>query len=676
MQVASSRKVVLFAIWLLQSTTAIPTAALKFAPSRSRTSTMVIQSPRTFTAMQAISRRNVLGQTTTTKTSVPCGQSLRLFSSKNPFEARTSTMMMIRGPRTFTAMQAISRRNMLGQKTTTKTSVPCGQSLRLFSSKNSAESTLKAVSLDSPDKKLTRTLVHRMNNDQIRAELEKRGMPSAGTKTERADRLLASIPSKRGCQISATEKNAAEKSAANQTIVNENTTNNIAKQKNETVYHEIIPSEESEKEPALVDIPLINNDVGETTSSKESNKEPGPVEISPTDTNMIETTMPEDSNKEPGPIDPTRTYILRVKGGSTKGTGGTGVGITLQDSVDPTLCWSARKYLSGDRSIFEAEYTGLVVGLRYAVRRGVRNVEVEIDHEVTTGHMKGLYEVTKPGLIPMFQTIMEIRDSLQSYSISRITKKENHKAQDLAHKAHATRISMHIEDSVDPMDGQECQGKRSQTVPEQQQKFIEVSVDPPEDQDREVKEEQKLPEQQQEPAAKPIEQVTPVKTNESIVDETGQPKRVEIDPTRLYKLEFDGGARGNPGVSGAGVVIYDDQGTSVWCAWKYLSKMTNNAAEYEALLLGLEGAKSLGIERLTVFGDSQLIVNQVNGKNKVSNVSMKEYWKLVMPLKRSFKFITINHFLREENKRADQLANHAMDTETTHQELRRFDDLY
>ena len=85
-------------------------------------------------------------------------------------------------------------------------------------------------------------------------------------------------------------------------------------------------------------------------------------------------------------------------------------------------------------------------------------------------------------------------------------------------------------------------------------------------------------------------------------------------------------------------------------------------------MLGLEGAKSLGIELLTVFGDSQLIVNQVNGLNKVSNASMKEYWRLVMPLKVSFKSITIEHFLRDENKRADELANHAMDTETTYRE--------
>jgi ribonuclease HI len=173
--------------------------------------------------------------------------------------------------------------------------------------------------------------------------------------------------------------------------------------------------------------------------------------------------------------------------------------------------------------------------------------------------------------------------------------------------------------------------------------------------------------------------VIPVETNGSSVAETVQPKFIQIDPTKSYRGEFDGGSRGNQfsakGKAGAGAVIYDDRGLEVWCAWKYLDKMTNNAAEYEALLLCLEGAKSLGIELLTVFGDSQLIINQVNGKNKVNHPSMKEYWRLVMPLKRSFKSINVKHFLRAENKRADQLANHAMDTETSHQELRRFDEL-
>jgi ribonuclease HI len=637
MQVAASHKFVLFAIWLLLSTTITPTAAFVFEPERARTTTMMIRSPRAFTAMQAIPWRSVLGQTTTATTTAPGGQSLRLFSSKSSMESASFEL--------------------------------------------NGNVTLKAVAVppESPEKKITRTSVRRMTNDQIKAELEKRGMPSTGNKTERADRLLTIIPSKRG-----SPKSVAETIAANHTINNNRTINNnnhnIANQKNETVYQEATPIH--------TDI-----DIDETMPSEESKKESGPVEIPPTDTNMFIATMPEDSNKEPGPIDPTRTYILRVKGASTKRTGGTGVGVVLEDSEYPTLCWTARKYLSGDRSIFEAEYTGLIVGLRYAIRRGVRNIKLEIDHDVTMGHMKGIYEVTKPELIPMFQTIMEIRDSLHSFSISRITKKENHKAQDLAHKAHATRISMHIEDSVDPMEGQDSQGKRSRKVPEQQQKSIEVSVDPPEDQvhrevsvdlpedqDQEVIDEEKLPEQQQEPAAKPIEQATPVETNESIVAETVQPDGIQIDPTRFYRLEFDGGARGNQysttGKSGAGAVIYDDRGLEVWCAWKYLSKMTNNAAEYEALLLGLEGAKSLGIELFTVFGDSQLIVNQVNGKNKVSNASMKEYWRLVMPLKRSFKSITINHFLRDENKRADQLANHAMDTETTHQELRRFDKMY
>jgi ribonuclease HI len=619
MQVASSHKFVLFAFWLLHSTTTIPTAAFVFEPSRARTRMMMMCNPRT---MRAIAGRSTLfGR-----------QSLRLFTSKLPTDSLSFELK--------------------GNVNMTIKAVPDKLARRANSS-----------ALNIP---LTRTAIHGMNTDQLLAALEKLGMPVDGNKTERAERLLAVTPPQNKSKIKIAPKSAAptinNHINNNNHIINNNnhfnnTTNNITNQMNETVYQEITP----------------------IMPSEESIKETGPVKIPPAIKDMDETTSSEDSHKEPGPVNPKRNYTLRVKGVSTKGTGGTGVGIVLEDSKDPTLCWTARKYLLGDRSVFEAEYTGLVVGLRHAELLGVRNIKLEIDHDVTTGHLMGVYEVTKPALIPMYKAIMEILDSMQSFSISPITKKENYNAKDLADKALATRTSVKIEDSVDPMEDQDSQVKKGQKLPEQQQKPIEVSVDPLEDQDREVKKEPKLPEQQQEPSTKPTEQVTPVETNESSVAETVQPEgtQTQIDPTREYKLEFDGGARGNQyttaGKSGAGAVLYDDRGVEVWCAWKYLGKMTNNAAEYEALLLGLLGAKSLGIKKLKAFGDSQLIVNQMNGKNKVVNRGMLEYWKKAKPLTRDFKSINISHFLREENKRADELANHAMDTETSHEELRRFD---
>jgi ribonuclease HI len=592
--------------------------------------------------------------------------------------------MMLRNSRTFTA---IARRSMLGSQTTAPTYVLAGQSLRLFASKHpNTESSSFEVPLDSQDKltraisyELTRTAIHRMKNDQLKAELEKRSMPADGTKTERAERLLTVVPSKRGAQKTAapTIKHITNNHTTNNHKHFNSTTNNITNIKNETVYQEIIPI----------------NDLDEQMPAEESNKEPGPVEMSPTNNDRNESTSSEDSNKEPGPVDPERNYILRVKGVSTKYTGGTGVGIVLEDSDDPTSFWTARKFLSGDRSLFEAEYTGLLVGLRYCVRRGVRNIRVEIDHDVTTGQMTGIYEVTKPELIPMYQAIMKIKDSMQSFSISHIAKKKNHNAKDLADKALATGTSVKIEDSFDPVDSSQLnKGQKHPDHPNHPTKPIELhvpmeaSVFPSEVRDREAKkEQQKLPEQQQEPVQEPVrqpaEKVISVETKiESSVAETVQPGEIQIDPNMVYTLEFDGGARGNGkrfgGKSGAGAVIYDDRGVEVWCGWKFLQTMTNNCAEYESLLLGLRAAKSLGIKRLAVFGDSQLIVRQINGQNKVSNPKMKEYWRLVKPLMRDFQSIKITHFLRELNKRADQLANHAMDTETTHAELRRFDEAY
>jgi ribonuclease HI len=95
-----------------------------------------------------------------------------------------------------------------------------------------------------------------------------------------------------------------------------------------------------------------------------------------------------------------------------------------------------------------------------------------------------------------------------------------------------------------------------------------------------------------------------------------------------YKLYFDGCCKGNPGPCGIGAVIYKDD-TEIWGDSNFLSEhSTNNQSEYNALIFGLKKALELNIYYLDVFGDSLLVINQTNGKFKVSNNGLKYYMKL------------------------------------------------
>jgi ribonuclease HI len=88
---------------------------------------------------------------------------------------------------------------------------------------------------------------------------------------------------------------------------------------------------------------------------------------------------------------------------------------------------------------------------------------------------------------------------------------------------------------------------------------------------------------------------------------------------------------------------------------------TNNVAEYFSLLLGLEEATKRHILHLEVQGDSLLVINQVTGKWKVKNDNLKKLCNKAKYFKNKFNFITFSHIYREGNKRADELANQALD---------------
>ncbi len=122
---------------------------------------------------------------------------------------------------------------------------------------------------------------------------------------------------------------------------------------------------------------------------------------------------------------------------------------------------------------------------------------------------------------------------------------------------------------------------------------------------------------------------------------------------------IDGGARGNPGEAGCGVVL-DLPGRREEHTL-YLGIATNNVAEYAALLAALERAQALGIESLDVRSDSQLLVEQMNGRYKVKAAHLKPLWTRARILAAGFRRVGIVHVARDANRAADALANRAMD---------------
>ena len=123
----------------------------------------------------------------------------------------------------------------------------------------------------------------------------------------------------------------------------------------------------------------------------------------------------------------------------------------------------------------------------------------------------------------------------------------------------------------------------------------------------------------------------------------------------------DGAARGNPGPAGLGVVIEDDKGMRVRGLHRWLGVATNNEAEYHALIEGLKAVSEWKPDRLEIYLDSKLVVEQMNGRWKVKDARMQSLQTKAKDLLASFPEVEIKHVERERNKGADALANMAID---------------
>ncbi len=131
--------------------------------------------------------------------------------------------------------------------------------------------------------------------------------------------------------------------------------------------------------------------------------------------------------------------------------------------------------------------------------------------------------------------------------------------------------------------------------------------------------------------------------------------------SQTFTAHIDGGARGNPGPAGYGVVITDAQGKKIAEISQYLGHHTNNYAEYNGLLAVLRYAIAQKIEALKIISDSELMVRQMKGIYKVRHPELRKLYEEAQHLTAQIEHIEIRHALREHNQNADRLANQAMD---------------
>jgi ribonuclease HI len=133
------------------------------------------------------------------------------------------------------------------------------------------------------------------------------------------------------------------------------------------------------------------------------------------------------------------------------------------------------------------------------------------------------------------------------------------------------------------------------------------------------------------------------------------------DPREDLIAHIDGGARGNPGPAGYGVVIENQAGYKIAALSQYLGHCTNNYAEYSGLIAALKYAVEHQHSALRVLSDSELMVRQMNSVYKVRSPELRPMYEQARALAGKLKRFRIEHVRREQNAEADRLANEAMD---------------
>jgi ribonuclease HI len=126
-------------------------------------------------------------------------------------------------------------------------------------------------------------------------------------------------------------------------------------------------------------------------------------------------------------------------------------------------------------------------------------------------------------------------------------------------------------------------------------------------------------------------------------------------------LYVDGACSGNPGPCGSAAILKDPDGTTLLERARAFGPATNNVAEYQAIILGLEMAAELKPRRLTIRSDSELMVRQLAGQYRIKAPHLKPLYNQVMRLLKPFENVEIEHIPREKNTEADKLSKIAVE---------------
>ena len=128
-----------------------------------------------------------------------------------------------------------------------------------------------------------------------------------------------------------------------------------------------------------------------------------------------------------------------------------------------------------------------------------------------------------------------------------------------------------------------------------------------------------------------------------------------------FILYTDGAARGNPGPAAMGIVLKDAEGKEIEASGRAIGETTNNEAEYRALLWGLERARAMNADEIEIRTDSELLARQLKGSYRVRAAHLKPLHARAQAALSQFRIRSIAHIPREQNRRADALANQALD---------------
>ena len=137
--------------------------------------------------------------------------------------------------------------------------------------------------------------------------------------------------------------------------------------------------------------------------------------------------------------------------------------------------------------------------------------------------------------------------------------------------------------------------------------------------------------------------------------------RVSESSGGAWCLRCDGGSRGNPGPGASAFVLVDPAGREVEARGDYLGAVTNNVAEYRALIAGLEAAARHAVQELEVNMDSELVVLQMTGEYRVKNEGLKPLHQQAQAARRAIPTVRFVAVRRALNARADQLVNETLD---------------